>query len=186
MSERIRVVQDVLERPIVLENPSSYVTFAASTISEWEFLARMAEESGCGLLLDVNNIYVSCYNHDLDPLEYLRGVPHDRVVQFHLAGHTNRGTHIIDTHDGHVIDRVWELYREAYRLTGGCSTLLEWDASIPDFPVLHAEVLKARRFIDTEAGTAESITVTSDNEWEAPPTETSVPHPLTFINADVE
>jgi uncharacterized protein (UPF0276 family) len=141
---RIRTVQDYLERPLVLENPSTYVTFADSTMSEWDFITRMAEETDCGLLLDVNNVYVSSVNHDFDPMEYIRSVPHRRVVQFHLAGHTNCGTHLIDTHDGHVIDPVWELYRLAHQLTGGASTLLEWDAKIPPFPVVHAEVLKAR------------------------------------------
>lgn len=145
--ERIRVVQDVLERPLVLENPSSYVTFAASTMPEWEFLARMAEEADCGLLLDVNNVYVSSVNHDFDPVEYVRSVPHRRVVQCHLAGHTNCHTHLIDTHDGAVIDPVWELYRLAHRLTGGVSTLLEWDAKIPPFPVVHDEVLKAKSYM---------------------------------------
>ena len=145
--DRIRIVQDVLERPLVLENPSSYVTFAASTMSEWEFMYRMAEEADCGLLLDVNNVYVSSVNHDFDPVEYVESMPHERVVQVHLAGHTNLGTHCIDTHDGHVIDRVWELYRLAHRLTGGFSTLLEWDAKIPPFPELHAELLKAQQHL---------------------------------------
>jgi uncharacterized protein (UPF0276 family) len=147
---RVRTVQDYLERPLVLENPSTYVTFASSTLSEWEFLARLAEETGCGLLVDVNNVYVSSVNHDFDPREYIENVPAERVVQFHLAGHTHCGTHIIDTHDDHVIDRVWELYRLAHRRTGGASTLLEWDARIPAFPVVHAEVLKARRHMDDE------------------------------------
>ena len=147
---RIRVVQDFLERPLILENPSTYVRFIADEMSEWEFLARMAEESGCGLLLDVNNVYVSCFNHDWDPIKYLRSVPHDRVVQFHLAGHTNCGTHIVDTHDRHVVDPVWELYRLAHKLTGDVSTLLEWDAKIPEFDVLLAEVTKARVFMEGE------------------------------------
>lgn len=182
--ERIRIVQDVLQRPLVLENPSSYVTFAASTMPEWEFLARMAEQTDCGLLLDVNNVFVSAFNHDFDPVEYLEAVPHQRVVQFHLAGHTHCGTHIIDTHDGHVIDRVWDLYRRAHELTGGCATLLEWDANIPEFPVLHAEVLKARRFVAGEA-----ISTTSDdapNAAEPSPARDAVPHPLPLVTADVE
>ena len=148
--ERIRTVQDFLERPLVLENPSTYITFADSTMSEAEFLTRMTEATGCGLLLDVNNVYVSCFNHDLDPFEFVRSIPHDRVVQFHLAGHTNCVTHLIDTHDGHVVNPVWELYRLAHDLTGGVSTLLEWDARIPPFPVVHAEVLKAREFMQAE------------------------------------
>lgn len=151
---RIRTVQEFLERPLVLENPSSYVTFAASTISEWEFLGRMAEEADCGLLLDVNNVYVSSVNHDFDPVEYIDRVPHERIVQCHLAGHTNCETHLIDTHDSHVIDPVWQLYRRAHALTGGMSTLLEWDARIPEFPVVHAEVLKARRYMAPGGGEA--------------------------------
>ena len=145
--ERVRVVQDFLERPFVLENPSSYVGFRGSTMPEWEFIARLAEEADCGLLLDVNNVYVSSVNHDFDPATFIRSMPADRIVQFHLAGHTNMGTHIIDTHDGHVVDPVWELYRLAHQLTGGVSTLLEWDANIPPFEVVHAEVLKARQFM---------------------------------------
>lgn len=144
---RVRVVQEFLERPLILENPSTYVGFVDSTMTEWEFLTRLTQETNCGLLLDVNNVYVSSVNHDFDPVEYVRNVPHHRVVQFHLAGHTHCGTHIIDTHDGEVIDPVWELYRLAHQLTGGASTLLEWDARIPPFPVVHAEVLKAREFM---------------------------------------
>jgi uncharacterized protein (UPF0276 family) len=144
---RVRAVQDFLERPLVLENPSSYVTFAHSTMGEGEFMARLAEAADCGLLLDVNNVYVSSFNHDLDPLALIRALPAERIVQCHLAGHTDYTTHLIDTHDHAVIDPVWELYRTAHRLTGGVATLLEWDASIPPFPVVHAEVLKARRFM---------------------------------------
>jgi uncharacterized protein len=150
--DRIRVVQDVLERPLVLENPSTYVGFADSTLSEWEFISSMAAEADCGLLLDVNNVYVSSVNHDFDPVRYIESLPHERVVQFHLAGHTNYGTHLIDTHDGHVIEAVWELYRLAYQRTGGASTLLEWDAKIPDFPTLHAEALKARNYAGFQSG----------------------------------
>ncbi len=141
---RIRMAQDVLERPLILENPSTYVSFASDTFSEWDFISCMAEEADCGLLLDVNNVYVSSINHDFDPVGYVKGVPHNRIVQFHLAGHTNCGSYLIDTHDGEVIAPVWELYRLAHQLTGGASTLLEWDANIPEFPVLHAESLKAR------------------------------------------
>jgi uncharacterized protein (UPF0276 family) len=145
VAARVKTVQEVLERPLILENPSTYVGFADSTMTEWEFLGRLAEETGCGLLLDVNNVYVSSVNHDFDPGEYIRNVPHSLVVQFHIAGHTHCGTHIIDTHDGPVIDPVWELYRLAHQLTGGVATLLEWDAKIPSFPEVHAEVLKAHR-----------------------------------------
>lgn len=147
---RVRRVQEVLERPLVLENPSSYVTFTDDTLAEWEFLSRMAEEADCGLLLDVNNVYVSAFNHGFDAEAYIRSVPHERVVQCHLAGHTHCGTHLVDTHDGRVIDQVWRLYHLAHRLTGGVSTLLEWDAKIPPFEEVHAEVRKARRFIEAD------------------------------------
>jgi hypothetical protein len=177
---RIRIVQDVLERPLVLENPSSYVGFADDTMAEWEFLAQMAEEADCGLLLDVNNVYVSSVNNDFDPAEYIRSVPHGRVVQFHLAGHTNCRTHLIDTHDGQVIEAVWELYRLARRLTGEVSTLLEWDAKIPEFAVVHAEVLKARDCFKTRPvaagiGTFDAETPDSNGAIE------SIPHSLEFL-----
>jgi uncharacterized protein (UPF0276 family) len=148
MVRKIRQVQDLLERPLVLENPSSYVEFTSSTMPEWEFIARMAEEADCGLLLDVNNVYVSSFNHGFDPETYLRAIPPDRIAYIHLAGHTNFGTHILDTHIGPVIDPVWELYRLAHQLTGGRSTLLEWDEEIPTFPVVHREVLKARKYME--------------------------------------
>lgn len=144
VAERVRVVQDVLERPLVLENPSAYVSFARSTMPEPEFLGRLCEATGCGLLLDVNNVFVTCFNDDADPREYLKAIPHERVVQFHLAGHTHRGTHIIDTHDDHVVREVWELYALACELCGPRPTLVEWDAEIPSFEVLLAEASKAR------------------------------------------
>lgn len=182
--ERIRTVQEVLERPLVLENPSSYVTFADSTMPEWEFITRMAEEADCGLLLDVNNVYVSSVNHDFDPVEFIENVPHQRVVQFHLAGHTNCGTHLIDTHDGEVIDPVWELYRLAHRLTGGASTLLEWDAKIPPFPVVHAEVLKARQFMaEALPPTAEPLRPQAADCRLGE--RAAVPHPLHHVSPEV-
>jgi uncharacterized protein (UPF0276 family) len=146
VTRRIRTVQEFLERPLVLENPSTYVGFAGSTLTEWEFVTRMVEETGCGLLLDVNNVYVSSVNHDFDPAEYVRSLPHDRVAQIHLAGHTDVGTHILDTHDGPVADCVWELYRLAGELIGPVPALLEWDDRLPPFPELQAELDKARRY----------------------------------------
>jgi hypothetical protein len=143
---RIRQVSDFLERPLVLENPSSYVEFADSTMPEWEFLARMAEEADCGLLLDVNNVYVSAFNHGFPPERYVDAIPPDRVVQYHLAGHTNRGTHIIDTHSDHAVPRVWELYGRSCQRTGNVATLYEWDEDIPAFEVVLAEADKARAF----------------------------------------
>ncbi len=155
--ERVRAVQDLLERPLVLENPSTYATFRSSTMPEEEFLTRLAEDADCGLLLDVNNVYVSARNHDLDPRAMLRGVPHDRVVQIHLAGHTDHGTHCIDTHTGHVAPAVWELYEEAIRLCGPTSTLIEWDADIPPFDVVKGEAEEARRRAEAVLRPQESL-----------------------------
>jgi uncharacterized protein (UPF0276 family) len=142
---RIRQVQDFLERPLVLENPSSYVEFRESQMPEWEFIARMAEEADCGLLLDVNNVYVSSFNHGFDPEAYIRAVPHHRVVYYHLAGHTNVGTHIVDTHSGPAIGKVWRLYELAWRLSGGRSTLFEWDEDIPPIERVQRELETARK-----------------------------------------
>jgi uncharacterized protein (UPF0276 family) len=144
--ERIRIVSDFLGMPLTLENPSTYLEFATSTITEWDFIARMAEESDCRLLLDVNNVYVSSFNHGFDPQTYIDAIPAERVVQYHLAGHSNQGTHIVDTHNDYVIDEVWALYARACARTGNVTTLLEWDADIPDFEIVHAEGLKAARY----------------------------------------
>lgn len=143
--ERARMVQDFLEVRFALENTSSYMTYHSSTMSEWAFVSEVVERANIGLMFDVNNVYVSAYNHGWDPLAFVRGVPHGRIVQVHLAGHTNLGTHIIDTHRGHVIDAVWQLYRETIRLAGPVSTLIEWDDEIPAFPELMAEAERARR-----------------------------------------
>lgn len=140
IARRARMVQDYLEVPFALENTSSYVTFAASTMPEWEFVSQVCAEGDVGLLLDVNNIYVSAFNHDWDALTFLRGLPHERVLQIHVAGHTHFDTHIIDTHVGPTPAPVVELLREAMRLVGPVSTLLEWDEDIPEFPVLAREV----------------------------------------------
>jgi len=148
VAARVRQVQDVLERPLVLENPSSYVRFASSTMEEPEFLRRLAGETGCGLLLDVNNVYVSCFNAGADPVAYIHAFPCESVVQMHLAGHQHEGSHIVDTHDRPVRPEVWDLFRLAWARTGGASTLLEWDGDIPDFAECHAELLKAKGFMD--------------------------------------
>jgi uncharacterized protein (UPF0276 family) len=140
-------VQDFLGAPLVLENPSTYVEFAEASMREWEFLGRLAEDADCALLLDVNNVYVSAKNHGFDPLTYLEAVPFDRVVQFHVAGHTDHGTHVIDSHIGPVLDPVWRLLATAHERAHGASVLLEWDAEIPSFEVTHAEALRAREFI---------------------------------------
>jgi hypothetical protein len=140
---RVRQVQDALERPLAIENPSSYLAFAASSMPEWEFLARLAEQADCALLLDVNNVYVSAFNHGFEPERYIDAIPADRVVQYHLAGHTNKGTHIIDTHSGPALDAVWALYARACVRTGPVSTLFEWDEAIPSFDEVRAEAAKA-------------------------------------------
>jgi uncharacterized protein (UPF0276 family) len=179
--DRVRLVQDFLGRRLVLENPSSYVTFAQSTLTEWEFVTALSEEADCGLLLDVNNIYVSSFNHDFDPLAYLDSIPHDRIVQIHLAGHTNLGTHCIDTHDGHVVDEVWKLYARAISQTENVSTLVEWDAQIPPFDVVHQEVLRAKAFAE-RGGSLPSLA----SETIASPPSEALPHPMHVIMPEVQ
>ncbi len=141
---RVRAVQQLLGRPLALENPSSYLRFRSSTLSESEFLARLCAEADCALLLDVNNVYVSAVNHGFDPEAYLAELPAERVVQIHLAGHSARGGLLIDTHDAPVAAPVWELYASALRRFGRVSTLLEWDASIPPLDALLAELGRAQ------------------------------------------
>ncbi len=147
VASRIDQVQQALGAPLVIENPSTYVGWAQSTLTEWEFLAALCARTGCGLLLDVNNIHVSARNHGFDPLVYLDHVPWAQVVQFHVAGHQDHGDHIIDTHDGPVIPAVWDLLGRAWRRAGGASVLLEWDADIPDFAAVHDEALRAKRVL---------------------------------------
>ena len=142
---RIRQVQDSLGRHILIENVSSYMAFKNSTLTEWEFLSAVANEADCAILLDINNIFVSAFNHHFDPLAYLDGVPPQRVVQFHLAGHSDHGTYLLDTHDHPVCEGVWELYERAVRRFGSVSTLIEWDDNIPEFSVLAATAEEARR-----------------------------------------
>jgi hypothetical protein len=141
---RVRAVQDWLGRPLVLENPSSYLEFRASEMPEWEFLGRLAELTGCGLLLDVNNVWVSSVNHGFDAVAYIDALPPERIVQMHLAGASDCGTHLIDTHDHPVAGPVWPLYARAQGRCGGVSTLLEWDARIPPYAELLAELGKAK------------------------------------------
>jgi len=154
VAERAREIQDYMEVPFALENTSSYMAFTASEMTEWQFISEVAERADIGLLLDVNNVYVSAHNHGFDPQTFIAGVPHERVVQIHLAGHTNLGKVIIDTHRGQVIDPVWELYRAAIARTGPVSTLIEWDDEIPDWAVLAAEAGKARAVRDAVVGAA--------------------------------
>jgi uncharacterized protein (UPF0276 family) len=174
VGRRVDQVQDLLGRPLILENPSSYVRFAQSTMDEPEFLRRLSEETGCGLLLDVNNVYVSCFNAGADPADYIRAFPCERVVQMHLAGHQHRGSCVIDTHDRPVRAEVWALFALAWARTGGAATLLEWDDQIPSFAECVAELMKARRYMGAEAG-PESAAADEGGEQEA------VSNPVGFL-----
>jgi uncharacterized protein (UPF0276 family) len=142
--QRVRTVQDILGRRILLENVSSYVTFRDSALTEWEFLREIAQRADCLLLFDVNNIYVSAVNHGFDPLDYLNAIPVERVQQIHLAGHENHGDYLIDTHDHPVTDPVWELYAAAVRRFGKVATMIERDANIPPLEELCGELAQAR------------------------------------------
>ena len=141
---RVAAVQERLGRRLVLENVSSYVSFAASDMTEWEFLREVAERDDCRLLLVVNNVYVSSVNHGFDPMAYLRGIPVERVQQFHLAGHRNMGDYLIDTHDEPVCEAVWRLFHAAVERFGPLSTMIERDDNIPALDVLLAELDRAR------------------------------------------
>ena len=143
--ERVRRVQDALGRRIALENPSAYVAFRHSAMREWEFLAAVATEADCGLLIDVNNIHVSGHNLGFEPYRYLDAIPAERVAQMHLAGFTDMGTYLFDTHSAPVHEDVWALYRHAVARFGAAATLVEWDADIPPFERLQAEADRARR-----------------------------------------
>lgn len=146
-AKKIRQVRDFVEVPVAVENVSSYAEYHVSEMTEWEFLTEVAERADCGILLDVNNIYVSSVNHRFDPNDYVANVPHERVAQIHIAGHTKYRKYILDTHDHPVIDPVWKLYETALRRCGPTATLLEWDDRIPSFEEVHAEALKANRFL---------------------------------------
>ena len=146
-AQKIREARDFLEVPVVVENVSSYAEFHASEMTEWQFLTEVVEDADCGILLDVNNIYVSSQNHNFDPFEYLNNVPHERVAQIHIAGHSRYEKYILDTHDHAVIDPVWRLYARAIEVIGPTATLLEWDDRIPSFDEVHREALKANRYV---------------------------------------
>src|ERR1700742_2158093 len=141
-------MQDYLVLPIAVENVSSYAEFHESQMTEWEFLNEVVHTADCGILLDVNNIYVSSQNHGFDPMEYVNSVAADRVAQIHIAGHSKFEKYTLDTHDHPVLDPVWKMYAHAIRLCGPTNTLLEWDAHIPSFDEVHAEAWKAQKFID--------------------------------------
>jgi uncharacterized protein (UPF0276 family) len=146
-AERVRMVQDYLEIPVAVENVSSYAEYHDSEMTEWEFLSEVVHAADCGILLDVNNIYVSSQNHGFDPMEYVNSIAADRVAQIHIAGHSKFEKYILDTHDHPVLDPVWGLYARAIERCGPTATLLEWDDNIPSFEEVHAEALKANRFL---------------------------------------
>jgi uncharacterized protein (UPF0276 family) len=142
---RIRHVQERVGRPFALENVSSYLAYRSSEMPEHEFVAEVAESADCGILLDVNNVYVSAFNHGFDAAACIDAIPAERVVQIHLAGHTDRGSYLLDTHSDHVRDEVWALYQRAIRRIGPVSTLIEWDDLIPTFDVLAGEAALAKK-----------------------------------------
>ncbi len=140
VAARIRQVQDILGRQILMENLSSYVTYKESEMSEWVFFNEIARRADCLVLLDINNIFVSAHNHHFEPMDYINGMDVDRVMQFHLAGHSYSGEMIIDTHDHDVCDPVWDLYRHALLRFGAVSTMIERDDDIPEFVELRKEL----------------------------------------------
>ncbi|MEN9577772.1 MAG: hypothetical protein RJA70_781 [Pseudomonadota bacterium] len=144
VAERARQVQDYLEVPFALENTSSYMAYRQSHMTEWQFVSEVVDRAGIGLMFDVNNVYVAAYNHGFDAYEFIRNVPHDRIFQIHLAGHTNLGDYLIDTHNGNIIEPVWDLYRATIELAGSVSTLIEWDDEIPAFGELEALAARAK------------------------------------------
>jgi uncharacterized protein len=144
VAERVKIVQDYLGRQILLENVSSYASYVDSNMTEWEFITQISEAADCLLLLDVNNIYVSSFNHQFDAKAFIDGVPENRIQQIHLAGHQNNGDYIIDTHDAPVIDPVWDLYSYAIAQFGQVSTMIERDDHIPELEVLVDELQIAR------------------------------------------
>jgi uncharacterized protein (UPF0276 family) len=147
VAERARIVQDFLELPFALENLSSYVAYNSDQMPEWEFYAAVVEKAGIYMMLDVNNIYVSSRNHGFNPKDYYQNLPLEtHVLQIHLAGHQDFGTHVIDTHNDYVRDEVWALYAEIYPRTGGVSTLLEWDDDFLSCEETWQEALKAKQF----------------------------------------
>lgn len=146
---RVHAVQEMLGRPMVFENASSYLEFAGATMDEPEFFRALVQATGCGILLDVNNVYVSSFNHGWDAKAYIDAIPAEAIVQYHLAGHTDKKSHLIDTHNAPVIDPVWDLYRYTLETKGMISTMIEWDTDIPAFTVLEAELEKAKAVAGT-------------------------------------
>lgn len=159
VAERVGIVQDYLGRQILLENVSSYASYVDSTMTEWEFIQLIAEKADCLLLLDVNNIYVSSYNHQFDAKQFIDGIPKNRVQQIHLAGHHNHGDYIIDTHDAPVIDPVWDLYAHALSRFGAVSTMIERDDKMPELAELVQELQIARDIAAKTNGAAKELAV---------------------------
>ncbi|WP_454780486.1 MNIO family bufferin maturase [Legionella sp. WA2022007384] len=146
---RIQQVQDFLGRPILIENVSSYLTYKQSEMSEWEFILEIVKQADCYILLDVNNVYVSSVNHQFNPMDYIFAMPPERVAQIHLAGHSNHGNYIIDTHDAPVIQPVWDLYAATLQRLGPISSMIERDDNMPPFAELLAEINHARRIAES-------------------------------------
>jgi len=153
-ANRIRIVQDLLQRKIMIENVSSYLSFSHSTLTEWDFLQAVADEADCLILLDINNIYVSSHNNHFDPLQYLAALSTKRIAQFHLAGYQEFETHLLDTHGAPVYPAVWKLFNDALEKFGPIPTSIEWDNNIPDFPKLLQEARHAQKIMGKYAITA--------------------------------
>ncbi|EKD72963.1 MAG: hypothetical protein ACD_45C00498G0001 [uncultured bacterium] len=147
--DRIQQVQDFLGQRILVENVSSYLTFQESALTEWDFLKEISERADCLILLDVNNIYVSSINHEFNPLDYIAAIPPERVYQIHLAGHSNMGDYVIDTHNHDIVNPVWDLYTSALQHVGRVSTMIERDDNIPPLSTLLSELNHARKIAET-------------------------------------
>jgi len=145
IAKRIEIIQEFLERPMLIENVSSYVEFTQSTMPEWTFIKEIAEKANCGLLLDVNNVFVSAFNHHYDPMDYIHAMPPERVIQYHIAGHHDHGTYILDTHDHDIRDEVWDLFKKTAPLFGNVSTMIERDDNIPPLEDLLQELNIAKQ-----------------------------------------
>jgi len=164
VAQRIKTVQDFLGRRILMENVSSYLSYQDSSMDEWEFVNAVAEAADCLILLDINNIYVSARNHNFNPLDYLNKINPKRVQQFHLAGHSDYGDYVIDTHDHDVPSSVWDLYCAALKRFGGISTMIERDANIPEFSALEAELTIARNIARDTLGEAHPLNAAKDRK----------------------
>ena len=158
-THQARIAQDFLEIPFGIENLSAVAEWSAGTMPEWEFYRRVVEKADCKMMLDANNIYVSSRNHHFDPMDYVRGLDLSRVCQIHVAGHTDKGAYVLDTHDHPVRDEVWDIYRAVYAGCGGAATLLEWDDHFLPFPETHAEVLKAKSLVSARSDISRTTSI---------------------------